>query len=308
MKQKKPGYFPVPRKRKLLAHLLRSGQLLLWPLARLGNFADMIINYWCQLQFRLTCPIHPDDIFIATYPKSGTTWMQMILYQLTTDGNMRFKHIGQKSPFWDELMQKGNPPSALFIHPRFFKTHLPYKAMPKYPCKYIYIVRDCRDVAVSFYYHYLYFMDFNGNFDHFFNKIFLKGGYIGNCNWFKHINGWYRNPLKLNILYLKYEDMKKDLPGVIRQVIKFCGFHVNEAQLQRVVERSRFSFMKQHEEKFDPIIESQLTRGINVNSGQFIRKGEVGGWRNYLKKKHLEECSKLYRQWIAGKVNLQYDL
>jgi hypothetical protein len=34
-----------------------------------------------------------DDIFIVTYPRSGTTWMQMILYQLTTDGALDFPHI-----------------------------------------------------------------------------------------------------------------------------------------------------------------------------------------------------------------------
>ncbi len=43
--------------------------------------------------------IRPDDIFIVTYPRSGTTWMQMILYQLTTDGKMNFPHISKVCPW-----------------------------------------------------------------------------------------------------------------------------------------------------------------------------------------------------------------
>ena len=300
MQSQETDYFSVSPKKKFLGQLLKGGQLLLRPLERVGNFADRMIKGMGHLRFQLTFPIHQDDIFIATYPKSGTTWMQMILYQLKTDGSMRFKHILQKSPFWDELVDKGMIPS-LFSPPRIFKTHLSYKAAVRYPCKYIYIVRDYRDVAVSFYYHYVNLMHYREDFDHFFYKIFLKGGYA-DCNWFQHVHGWYRNPKKYNILYLKYEDMKKDLPGVVRQVAEFCGFPLDDAKFSRVVERSGFSFMKQHEEKFDPSMELLLQRGMNT--GKFLRKGEVGGWQDYFKEAHLEECSKLYRQWIPGEVNL----
>lgn len=44
---------------------------------------------------RLTFETLPDDIYISTYPKSGTTLMQMIVYQLTTDGRMDFLHINK---------------------------------------------------------------------------------------------------------------------------------------------------------------------------------------------------------------------
>lgn len=303
METQKSDYFPVSPKKKLLAYLLKCGQILLWTPGQIGNAANKLLIGLGHLRFQLTCPIRPDDIFIATYPKSGTTWMQMILYQLTTNGNMRFKHILQKSPFWDEMTRWGNTPLQ-YSRRRFFKTHLQYKYAAQYPCKYIYIVRDYRDVAVSFYHHYTNLMGFRGDFDEFFNRVFLKGGYA-DCNWFEHVHGWHRNPKKLDILYLKYEDMKKDLPGVIRRVIKFCGFDVDEARFRRVVERSSFAFMKQHEEKFDPSGEIILQRGINP--GQFLRKGEVGGWQNYFKEAQLEECGKLYRQWIPGEANLPYE-
>src|SRR5262249_49561577 len=49
----------------------------------------------------------PDDIFIVTYPRSGTTWMQMILYQLTTDGNMDIPHIAERCPWFERSTRSG---------------------------------------------------------------------------------------------------------------------------------------------------------------------------------------------------------
>lgn len=292
----------MPLKRTLLTYSVKGGRMLLWPLSRVGNLANAINDDLRRLQFQLTCPVNADDIFVVTYPKSGTTWMQMILYQLTTNGNMNFKHISQKSPTWEELMSMNTP--SLFITPRIFKSHLPYGNIPKSPCKYIYIVRDYRDVAVSFYHHYWDYKFYRKDFDHFFHRKFIKNSeYI---HWFKHVHEWYTNPRKLDVLYIRYEDMKTDLPGVVRRVVDFCGFEVDEEQFQRVVQRSDFSFMKQHEEKFDLSTEMLLRMGIN--SGAFIRKGKVGGWKDYFKPSHLDVCSKLYRRWITGKVDLPYDL
>jgi hypothetical protein len=63
----------------------------------------------------------PDDIFIATYPRSGTTWMQMILYQLTTDGEMDMPHMAQHCPWFERSMNSAqgfdNRPSRGSLRP-----------------------------------------------------------------------------------------------------------------------------------------------------------------------------------------------
>ena len=46
----------------------------------------------------------PDDIFIVSYPRSGATWLQMILYQLATDADMNIPHISQRIPFFEAGM------------------------------------------------------------------------------------------------------------------------------------------------------------------------------------------------------------
>lgn len=65
--------------------------------------------------------LRPDDIFIVTYPRSGTTWMQMILYQLTTDGNIDFANIYQVSPWLELSLELGKYSFESFAYPRIFK-------------------------------------------------------------------------------------------------------------------------------------------------------------------------------------------
>src|SRR6476619_4193224 len=78
----------------------------------------------------------PDDIFIASFPKSGTTLMQMMLYQLTSDGSMEIPHIDSVCPWFEyEFMNhRGDSTQELFAalpSPRIFKTHMHYDDLPR---------------------------------------------------------------------------------------------------------------------------------------------------------------------------------
>jgi len=99
------------------------------PAGLLLRAANWIRNY--RLRRLLYVP-RPDDIFIATYPRSGTTWMQMILYQLTTDGKMDFPHIAEFCP-WFEASERSARGFETRPSPRLFKTHLPWHLVPKAP-------------------------------------------------------------------------------------------------------------------------------------------------------------------------------
>lgn len=78
---------------------------------------------WCK--FRVDFEARPDDVFVVTYPRSGTTWLQMILYQLATDGSMRFDHISQVVPYFERMFMSGRNPNTM-ASPRLFKSHLPW--------------------------------------------------------------------------------------------------------------------------------------------------------------------------------------
>jgi Sulfotransferase domain len=248
----------------------------------IGHVARFIDSESRKLDYNGYTP-RPDDIFVITFPKSGTTWLQMILYQIFTDGEMDFAHITEWSPFFDACV-----PGRGIEHvpsPRIIKSHLPYNMIPKGPCKYIYIARNGKDVAVSFFHYSQTHLNFTGDFGQFF-ELFLKGGYRNHPSWFEHVGQWWENRRNLDVLFLTYEELKRNREGAIRKILAFCGKEVGPEKFARIVERSSFAFMKQYEDKLDTLT-WRLIEG-KMKTGNFIRKGEVGGWKECLSREQEE--------------------
>jgi hypothetical protein len=215
-----------------------------------------------------------DDIFIVTYPRSGTTWMQMVLYQLTTDGRMDFTHISEVSPWFERSLALGTAEARDFESlpsPRIFKSHLPYMWLPG-GGRYIYITRDGADVAVSYYHLYRSHLGFEGSFSDFFERFI--SGRVQYKSWFKHVAGWQARRGRPDVLFVSYEDMLASLGSVVGEVAGFCGLEIDEARLDRVLRRCDFEFMKKHQGRFDHATKVLMDRGIRPES--FIRKGGGG--------------------------------
>ena len=108
---------------------------------------------WNDLEFR------DDDIVIATYAKSGTTWMQQILHQLKTGGDDQFESIYDVVPWLefpreDKTWQQVLADYENLSDPRIFKTHCTREQTPGSDCVRIILTsRDPRDCCVSFYHH-----------------------------------------------------------------------------------------------------------------------------------------------------------
>jgi hypothetical protein len=251
--------------------------LILWSASKtLSTVANLLtwINQHLLIFRRLKLEFdgRPDDIFIVTYPRSGTTWTQMILYQLITDGDMELTHMSRFSPYF-ELSALMEQDLNEFPSPRVFKTHLPYRRIPKGPCKYIYVARDGRDVAVSYFHFYTGFRNFRGDFPAFFNR-FMRGR-VQYGSWFDHVSEWWSHRNDPNVLLLRYEEFVDDLEGVIRRIGEFCGLAIDPERMPLIVERCGIGFMKKHEGKFG-------VENVTYDRSQFIRKGSVGDFRDYL--------------------------
>ncbi len=209
----------------------------------------------------------PDDIFLVTYPKSGTTLLQMMLYQMTTSGDMDFPHIYSVSPwFEEELIQFAGRGLEAAPSPRLFKSHLRYEKMPR-AGRFIYMIRDPRDVAISAYHHHRLMPGRPPGLDRFIDRFLVRR----RGSWFDHMASWFPHRREAHVLFLRYEEVIADLTEAVRTVARFCEIPLEEANLPRIVERCSVAFMKRHEGQFDPR-QYRLRR----NAGTFIRNGAAG--------------------------------
>ncbi len=234
----------------------------------------------------------PDDVFIVSYPKSGTTVMQMILYQLKTGGDMDIPHIGAVSP-WFELELVRTYPQVIEAtpSPRAFKSHARYGKLPR-GAKYIYLVRRPEDVAVSAFHHYALTAGMAGDLGRSLDHFIADRGPFG--SWFRHVASWWPHRHDANVLWLRYEEIIADLEGTIRRVAAFCGLPVDEAQMPRVLERCGVAFMKRHGDKFDP-----RTRQF-THLEEFVRKGKAGAGAQVLSAEQREQLERRLGELARG--------
>jgi len=230
----------------------------------------------------------PTDVLITTAPKAGTTWMQQILHQLKTGGDTDFFSIDRVVP-WLELPRPGKTADEILSayqaigDPRIFKTHCTYEQTPGVDtARIILSSRDPRDCCVSFFHHV---MDMTSearqrsglqqyrDFDSFFED------WLTQASWYRNVASWWPQRERVNLLWLRFEDMKRDLAASIDRIIGFLGWTITAAQRAAAIDHSSFDWMKQHADKFT----RQLASDEPVfRPGGFIRKGTVGDHKTRL--------------------------
>jgi hypothetical protein len=203
-----------------------------------------------------------NTLFIASYPKSGTTWMQAIVFHILNEGKgLQFDHISDYAPFYEIDQTWENFEQYTRAHERLgwrvFNTHLPWRMMPKGPSmKYIYVVRNGRDVVVSFYHHLSNQVGAAGSLNQSFAE-FLNDwchGRIVFGSWIDHLHSWISacNDPKSNILLMRYEDMKGNLKGSIEKVARFLEVPVSAESIERLESILNFEGMKATKELYQP--------------------------------------------------------
>ena len=219
------------------------------------------------------------DIHISTLSKSGTTWTQLILYQLTTDGDMDFDHLFDVSPWlWYAAQRQVKP--AQTPQPRLLKSHDDYRRFKTgRRGRFVFVVRDGPDVCLSLFHHRRNFKRYAGSFEAHFEDFLYGTEY----NWFDHLRPWLRNEYGLNMLVIRFEDLKNSFSDTVRTLASFCEVELDEQRLLKIRERCSFTAMKEHESRLGP--RNAHFEGVKdapyevKHPDQFIRRGEVGEGR-----------------------------
>ena len=257
----------------------------------------------------------PDDIFLVVYPKSGTTWMQVILYSLLNNGQAFDENMADyfaKSPYIDPIGEKG---IKSMHRPFVMKTHLPFDRVPyNANAKYICLIRNPKDVCVSYFFFLAKFFGFpddKKSFDNFF-ELFISGQLLYG-NYFDHITTLWKYKNDENVFLTSYEQMKKDLPTVIRHLTKFLQIELNPDLLNRILTVSSFDYMK---DKFDrsfanqaqivlndPFTEVPLPMNKilleNADRINIVREGQVGKWSSIMTPEQTERIDSIFTEKLA---------
>jgi hypothetical protein len=226
----------------------------------------------------------PEDVFVVSQMRSGTTWMQHLAYQVVTrgTGELPEKALNALSPWLESFRTvsvQEAPRVGLGRSSRLIKTHLPRTLCPFSPqAKYIYVVRhplSCFASCVDFVRHNL--RGFEPSIEEFENW-FCSDDLMWWNTWVEHVSGWWQLAEgEDNLLFVRFEDMVDDLPSVAQRVAAFLGVHsLGEDETQRVLTACRFSSMKKHADAFEmhPPHLLQRTNALFV-SGKKNRRADI---------------------------------
>ena len=258
-------------------------------------------------------------IWVASYPKSGNTWVRSIISSLIykKDGIFDFpsiKKIDQypQRRFLEYFTQDYNNIHEIKKHwitsqerinldtkIKFFKTHHLNCKIDNYPftnkeCTRatIYIVRDPRNLIDSISNHFSKSIEESKKFL-LTSKILspgkeieLRGGnvitYLG--SWKEHYKFWTKD--NENLLIIRYEDLVKNIHHEIDKIVKFLGnfvdFEISDTKKENIIKSTSFKALKKIEEN-GKFTENVFVSGSNEKV-KFFNKGPNNNWQNTLPK------------------------
>ncbi|XP_065865420.1 cytosolic sulfotransferase 15-like isoform X1 [Euphorbia lathyris] len=298
-----------------------------------GTITEMAFyeGFWCfsnlsgaVISFQRCFQAQDTDLIIASNPKSGTTWLKALMFSIVnrtryTPSNtpLLTSNPHDLVPFLDAHLYAENqvPDLTIFPSPRLFSTHLPCSGLPESvkqsKCPIVYICRNPFDSAVSLWHHYhemgLYNngeMSMEDFFDVYFEGVSWYGPY------WDHVLGYWKESLEKpnKVLFLKYEDMKKDIVSCLKRIAEFIGYPFSREEdrdgvIEEIVKLCSLSNLKNLEVNIEGMYLGK------VPNKSYFRKGKVGEWVDYLspsKKKHLENVmqEKLRGSGLSFKLSI----
>lgn len=220
--------------------------------------------------------VFPDDVFIASYPKSGNTWVRFLVANYLAQQNgikVGFVNIENLVP---DIYQSSDKKLLGIPAPRILKSHEVFD--PRYK-NVIYIIRNPLDVFTSYY----YFSIKTGQIpedtsaSHYFD-VFISNGIADFGTWYENVSSWTIAGDRKSLV-IKYEDLLNDPYTSLENIVTHLGYDVDAERISAAINASSFEKMGKMEKEQSKDWKPVKNTDQNI---PFVRSGKSGGWKDLL--------------------------
>jgi len=267
-----------------------------------------------------TLPVKDDDLWVCSFIKAGTTWTKEMAWLLTHDLDYEAAKVNSyvRVPYlefdatWcvaeisEKLKEDAAKPNSMEIvknmkSPRTIQSHLPWSLLPKEiqdgvkTPKIIYVARNPKDLCVSFYHHRVLIEGYTGKIDEYVEEFIADFTLYG--PYWAHVKSFWERRHQPNILFITYEELKKDLSGIADKTARFLGKTLSPSDMEKLLDHLSFESMKANPFINLDEITNQLTQihGLTRKT-HFMRKGKVGSWKEELSPESIKKLD----DWISS--------
>ena len=264
-------------------------------------------------------------LWIASYPKSGNTWMRMFLSAYRNGGVVDINRTGAFA--YDDMskytyqvvspkpLNEMDPEEmaavrgAYFVHMLncglggrlFMKTHCCVGDIAGYPTipeifteAAIYLVRDPRAVCCSYAHHCQ--MSIDETIDFMMKEaatINHDTRYHTLGTWEQHVNSWFNPEIEYPRFVVRYEDMVKNPKKTFKDIIEYLGWEYDETTFSKALKATEFARLKKQEEKSG--FREQSLAGAN-----FFRSGKTDSWKDELSEKQEKRLTDAFSDMMKA--------
>ena len=261
-------------------------------------FTPFTTKEW--LEEATTFKARDTDVFVASFPKSGTHWLTYIVYLLIRKKRISKTFVSNHVYMFDlpqvetfPLYTKGKltfkdlkvlkSTVEKYPDPRIFISHFPHVYLPQNPkSKYLYIYRNPKDTVISGYQHSTNskFAPYQGTFEEFF-QMYIES----NCfNFCKQFRGYMKHKDEPNYFIVSYEELKRNFSTKLQEIAIFLGIELTDELHELIIRETNFESMKGN---------ALITHNYMKAGETFFPRGAVGTWQSILTKEQSDKIDSI---------------